>query len=286
MAGQGESREQAPERLPAWWNETTLLAELAEHQGRLVFDTLTRAEQSRVVEAENARLAAELAGSLDRIQEVHHRVRNHLQAVTGLLSVEEIGADSEAARRALRESIARLTSIAAIHDLLARDPRSGQVCLGEMVERLSQHLLAQAGALGRVSVQARVMEVDLGSKQLTAVVLILTELLSNAIEHGFPEGREGQVEVEVAQVGAGARLVVRDDGRGLPAGLEVGVADSTFAPQTADCNAAPRLGLRLVARLAERDLKGRLSVAAREGQLGQGACFEIEFPLSAGAESG
>ena len=257
-----------------WRNEATLLAELSEHQGRLVFDTLSRAEQSRAVEAENVRLAEELAGSLDRIQELHHRVRNHLQAVTGLLSVEEVSAESEGARRALRESIARLASVAAIHDLLARDPRSGQVCMGELVERLSQHLLVQAGAAGRVRVRTQVAEVSLDGKRLTAVVLILTELLSNAIEHAFPEGREGEVEVQMAQSGTRARLVVRDNGRGLPAGLEVGSAEG---------ESSARLGLRLVARLAERDLGGRLSVGEGDRLSAEGTCFEVEFPVVAGA---
>jgi len=252
------------------WDETNLLAELAERQERLVSDMLSRAAQSpeaaelrsafQVTEAENARLAQELAGSLDRLQEVHHRIRNHLQAVTGLLSAEEVAADSAGARRALRDSIARLTSIAAIHDLLARDPRSGKLCLRELVERLSQHLLAQAGATGRVEVRAQVAEVELDGRATTALVLILTELLSNAIEHGFPQHARGQVEVRLAQAGRAVRLTVKDNGPGLPAGLDAAHADT--------------LGLKLVGRLAERDLSGHLSVRSDGG-----ACFQVEFAI-------
>jgi two-component sensor histidine kinase len=262
MPEPGESESRPAHWLPGQgWDETSLLAELAERQERLVSDLLSRAAQSLETAAENTRLAQDLAGSLDRLQEVHHRIRNHLQAVTGLLSAEEVAADSAGARRALRDSIARLTSVAAIHDLLARDPRSGKLCLRELVERLSQHLLAQVGATDRVEVRAQVAEVELDSKAMTALVLILTELLSNAIEHGFPQNAQGQVEVRLAQAGAAVRLTVKDNGPGLPPGFDVAHTDT--------------LGLKLVDRLAKRDLGGRLSVR-RDG----GACFEVEFAIS------
>ncbi len=274
MPEPGEWESRPADWLPGQsWDEANLLAELAERQERLVSDMLSRATENleaaelrsafQVAEAENARLAQELAGSLDRLQEVHHRIRNHLQAVTGLLSAEEVAAESAGARQALRDSIARLTSIAAIHDLLARDPRSGKLCLAELIERLSQHLLAQAGATGRVGVRAQVAEVELDGKATTALVLILTELLSNAIEHGFPQHAQGQVDVRLVQAGPVVRLTVRDNGPGLPAGFDAAHAST--------------LGLKLVARLAERDLGGRLSVSSHEG-----ACFEVEFALPPG----
>ncbi len=236
MASQGELGETASAPPAGQWNEATLLSELAEHQAELVLDTLTRAEHTRTVEQENHRLSRELELSLDRIQEVHHRVRNHLQTVTGLLSAEEATGVPEAAQRALRESVARVTSIAAIHDLLARDPRSGHVCLRELVARLCRHLLAQAGAAERVRVEVQVEEMSLRGKHLTAVVLMLTELLFNAVEHGFPGERTGRVQVLLEQADSNARLMVRDDGCGLPAGLEK--------------RSQGRLGLRLVKRLA------------------------------------
>ncbi len=264
MASQGELGETASIPPADQWNEATLLSELADHQAELVLDTLTRAEHTRTIEQENHRLSRELELSLDRIQEVHHRVRNHLQAVTGLLSAEEAAGAPEAAQRALRESIARLTSIAAIHDLLARDPRSGRVRLGELVESLSRHLLAQSGAEDRVRVEVQIEEATLHGKRLTAVVLVLTELIFNALEHGFPGGATGRVEVTLARAEAQLNLVVKDDGCGLPAGLET--------------RSQQRLGLRLVQRLVERDLGGRLTVHSGPGR---GACFEIAFPVSA-----
>jgi two-component sensor histidine kinase len=243
-----------------WFDGSALLERLAEQQTRLVADALARAGRAEAASQENARLARDLAGSLDRIQEVHHRIRNHLQTLTGLLSAQEVSERSPTARRALQESVFRLTSVAAIHDLLARDPLSGKLRLPELAERLASDLLRQAGAEKRLRVKAQVAPIVLAPREATAFVLILTELLSNAIEHGFAGGGEGVITLRVMQKRGQAVLEVRDTGPGLPAGFELSECES--------------LGLRLVARLAERDLGG--SAAAWNAK---GACFRVAFPV-------
>ena len=245
---------------PAWSDEASLLAHLAEQQTALVSDTLERAARSERLSRRNKRLARDLEGSLDRIQEVHHRVRNHLQALTGLLSAQEVAETSPGARQALQKSIGRLTSIAAIHDLLARDPRSGELRLPTLAERLARDLIAQAGAEGRLRTRVDVAPISLAPREATAVVLILTELLSNAVEHAFPGQAPGEIAVSLTAGGGKAALEVRDTGVGLPQGFDLAHGDS--------------LGLRLVARLAQRDLRGQ-ATARTDG----GACFRILFPV-------
>jgi two-component sensor histidine kinase len=256
-----------------WHDEATLLARLSEHQTRLVSDTLKRAARSDRIAREKQRLARDLEGSRDRLQEVHHRVRNHLQMVTGLLSAQEVSEQSPTARRALQRSVARLTSVAAIHDLLARDPGSGKLRLPELAEQLSRHLLTQAGAEHRLQVRLDVAALDLPPREATAFVLILTELLTNAVEHGFPADGSGQIQVRVAQHQGRAVLEVADTGRGLPEGFDLGRAES--------------LGLRLVGRLAERDLGGAAEAwngprrDKAQADSSAGACFRVEFPVPA-----
>ncbi|HUU55549.1 MAG TPA: sensor histidine kinase [Armatimonadota bacterium] len=242
------------------YDEAQLLTRLSERQTDLVFDLLSQAAESSRVFAENARLTRDLAGSFDRLQEVHHRIRNHLQTVTGLLSAQEIEEKSPTARRALHKSVGRLSSIAAIHDLLARDPASGELRIPELAQQLSRHLLRHTGAEHRLHIRTDVSPFTLGTKEATAFVLILTELLSNAIEHAFTEDAIGEVGLRAYRDADEAVLEVRDNGRGLP-------ADFTFE-QTEG------LGLRLVWRLAERDLNG--SIAAYNDT---GACFRLTFPI-------
>lgn len=242
------------------YDEATLLTRLSERQTQLVSDVLQQAAQVAYVSEENARLERDLAGSIDRLQEVHHRVRNHLQTVMGLLSAQEIGEKSVTARRALQRSVERLTSIAAIHDLLARDPSSGLLRLPELTQTLARHLLKQSNAEHRLRIVTDVSPLLLHPKRATAFVLVLTELISNAIEHGFTEEERGEVCVQVEQHGDEAVMEVRDSGRGLPPGFDLEEGDS--------------LGLRLIARLAERDLNGSV-LAYNDG----GACFRIVFPI-------
>jgi len=254
-------RSEATEGQLTLYDEASLLARLAEQQSRLVSEVLDQAARSGDIAQENARLARDLAGSLDRLREVHHRVRNHLQTVTGLLSAQEVSEPSPVARRALQKSVARLTSIAAIHDLLARDPASGDLRLPDFARQLARHLVAQAGVEGRVRVHVDVCSLALPPKQATALVLILTELLSNAIEHAFPADSRGEIFLRVACEGGNAHLEVRDTGCGLPPDFDLRRSDS--------------LGLRLITRLAERDLGGAVSAHGA-----QGACFHVTFPVT------
>jgi len=242
------------------YDEAQLVSRLSERQAGLVSRVLGEAARTAVVSEENTRLARELSGSMDRLQEVHHRVRNHLQAVTGLLSAQGMGETSPTARRALRKSAGRLASIAAIHDLLARDPGSGRLRLPELTQQLTQHLLRHTDAEERIHVRTDVSPIDMETRQATAFVLILTELLSNSVEHAFASDETGTISVRLSREGGQAELEIRDTGRGLPPGFDLAETES--------------LGLRLAVRLATRDLEGSLT-ARSDG----GACFRLVFPI-------
>jgi two-component sensor histidine kinase len=259
-------RKQEP---PIWYDESALLARLAEQQSHLITDTLAKAATTDRFAEENERLGRDLSGmraaldgSLDRLQEVHHRVRNHLQTLTGLLSAQELSEPSPAVRQALQKSIARITSVAAIHDLLAREPRAAHLRLPELAQRLAAHLLHQAGAEQRLQVHTDIAPLDLPQRQATAFVLILTELLSNAIEHGFPDDEGGEIRVRISCEQGSMALEVCDSGRGLPPGFRLEGEDG--------------LGLGLVFRLAERDLGGSARAWNETG-----ACFRVTFPVPA-----
>jgi len=242
-------------------DEANLLARLAEQQGRLVSELLARAARADRASQENDRLARQLEDSTTHLQEIHHRVRNHLQGLIGWLSAQELTEASPAARPALRKSIARLASIAAIHDLLAQEAGSDQFHLPEIARRLAQQLLCQAGADERLQVETQVAAIKLSERQATSFVLILTELLSNAIEHGFAGGGKGKIAVRAGCDRGHAFLEVHDSGAGLPAGFDPTQGHS--------------LGLQLVERLAASDLGGSVRAWNAEG-----ACFRVAFPLS------
>lgn len=171
--------------------------------------------------------------------EIHHRVKNDLQAVSNLLHLQAHDAD-EAVRRVLRDSQSRLHSMALMHELLYERAATRELELGPYLRGLAG-LLGEAylgpGTAVRLEVVAPAQGLSVDARRAMPCGLLVTELIVNAIKHGFPDGRPGCVSVEVARVAFDMIAVdVVDDGIGLPP----------------DGLATPGFGLRLLPLLARQ----------------------------------
>jgi two-component sensor histidine kinase len=193
------------------------------------------------------------------IQEVHHRVKNNLQTIAGLLRLQARRVKSEEARQVLDETLHRILSIAVIHEFLSNE-NSNIINIKEVGIRIL-HQLRQ----GMLNPEKQVMlelvgePIYLPARQATACSLIINELVQNAIEHGFEHKQEGLVQVNLADEGDQVIIKVVDNGDGLPADFQIGQADS--------------LGLHIVKILVEEDLKGKIDF-----QDGSGVTVTITFP--------
>jgi two-component sensor histidine kinase/putative methionine-R-sulfoxide reductase with GAF domain len=139
-------------------------------------------------------------------QEIHHRVKNNLQAVASLLRLQA-RAEHVDARKALQDSVNRVLAIAAVHEVLT-EHREDDVDLGELVDRLRAMLVQGIGA-GK-DVTAELQPVSLAGQQATAVALVFTELFQNALEHGG-----SHVSIALAQRDGQVALTIADDGEGI-----------------------------------------------------------------------
>jgi len=139
-------------------------------------------------------------------QEIHHRVKNNLQAVASLLRLQA-RADHVDPRKALQESVNRILAIAAVHEVLT-EHREDDVDLGELVDRLRAMLVQ--GLASEKDVTADLEPVSLGGQQATALALVFTELFQNALEHGGPH-----VSIALAQRDDTVVLTIADDGSGI-----------------------------------------------------------------------
>ncbi len=185
------------------------------------------------------------------IREIHHRVKNNLQTVAALLRLQSRRTSSEEARLALGESVRRVSSIAMVHEALSisvdervdLDKLLDNVLpmVGEVATAESQVGLSRKGSFGVV-----VAEIA------TPLVMVLAELVQNAIEHAFPGGRPGKVELEVERSARWLDVVIRDNGRGLPSGFSLERSDG--------------LGLQIVRTLVESELRGSLSLRGLRGE--------------------
>jgi two-component sensor histidine kinase len=166
-------------------------------------------------------------------QEIHHRVKNNLQTVASLLRLQARG-DAVDPRRALDDSVNRILAIAAVHEVLT-ERRDESVDLGELLERLRAMLVQGLGADKRV--EAALNPVSLEGDRATALALVFSELLQNALEHG------GQsVRIELSERNGDVVLAIADDGGGID-----------DAPQGT--------GLSIVDALVREELGGTLSLA-------------------------
>ena len=171
-------------------------------------------------------------------QEIHHRVKNNLQTVASLLRLQA-RADSVDPRRALDDSVNRILAIAAVHEVLT-ERRDEEVELGELLERL-RAMLVQSLAGGK-RVEAEIESVSLAGHRATALALVFTELLQNALAHGG-----SCVRVELAPRNGDVVLAIADDGAGMAGAGSGGT------------------GLSIVRALVRDELHGTLSLESDGG---------------------
>lgn len=209
--------------------------------------------------ASEAALRASLAEKDALLKEVHHRVKNNLQIVTSLLRLEASRRANPETKAVLGDMQHRLVSMAMVHELLYRSGNVAQVELSAYLESVTRHLFGSLAPPGRrvalhTALEPARVEVD----QAVPCGLLVNELLSNSLKHGFADEMSGEVRVTLAwQHASSLQLAVRDSGVGLPDAVRRRQFDS--------------LGLQLVSDLA-RQLRGTLDVGS-----GPGASFTLTF---------
>jgi two-component sensor histidine kinase len=183
------------------------------------------------------------------IREIHHRVKNNLQTISSLLRLQGRRLESPEAKAAVAESVRRIRTIALVHETLSREP-GDDVAFLEIVRpllRLAEEGLQSPDRPVRFTVQGDGGR--LPSTIATPLSVVLTELLQNAVDHGFPEGSTGgDVVVQLNPTGDQLNIRVINDGRGL---------DSRF-----ELNKATGLGLSIVRTLVTTELAGTIVMRA------------------------
>jgi two-component sensor histidine kinase len=184
------------------------------------------------------------------IREIHHRVKNNLQTVAALLRLQARRIDVSEGREALEEAVRRVGSIAIVHETLSQafDER---VPFDDVADRL-RTMVTEVGSNGTsVETVRRGSFGTLPAEAATPLAMVLTEVLQNAVEHGFGHGATGTVTVQARRPAGRLRVTVDDDGAGLPPGFDVEHSST--------------LGLSIVRTLVESELAGRLTIGPRPG---------------------
>ncbi len=190
----------------------------------------------------------QIMGKDATIREIHHRVKNNLQTVAALLRMQARRMTDPAAQAALQESVRRVASIAVVHETLS-------LALEESVDfdGIADKVLAMCTEVAMTGAPVTVERTGsfgtLAAEVATPLSMVLTELVQNAVEHAYPDGRSGQIEVAVERTEDLLVVSVLDDGAGLPSGF--------------DLAASTRLGLQIVRTLVDGELGGQITLEPR-----------------------
>ncbi|MGE3175713.1 MAG: CHASE domain-containing protein [Planctomycetota bacterium] len=157
------------------------------------------------------------------VQEIHHRVKNNLQIVMSMLSMQQRRAADPRLREVLRDCQDRIHAMAQIHETLYRAADLTSIDLRSHVDDLCRRLIASHGLGGdRLRLELDVPPCALTLDQAVPLSLLLNELVANACKHAFAGGRSGTLRVTVrASKGRVTALSVADDGVGLPADFDL-----------------------------------------------------------------
>lgn len=182
------------------------------------------------------------------LKEVHHRVKNNLQVISSLLYLQSQRIEDARVRQFLNDSQSRISSMALVHDTLYRSQDFAHIDLSEYIQTLTTHLFHT------YRIQPDLIKLDLqidagiivDIDQAIPCGLILNELMTNALKHGFSGGQTGHIKVMLQNLPDQVCLVVGNDGQPLPESFEFEQSQS--------------MGLRLVNSLVHQ-LRGEVQVA-------------------------
>jgi two-component sensor histidine kinase len=194
---------------------------------------------------EEARRSVETASTL--LQEMHHRVRNNLQTVAALLSLQLRQVEGSEAERHLQDAIGRVQAIASVHDLLSDETRLSGATIDAIARLVADELkVTLIPPSTSVAFTIEPTDVAVPTRQATVLALLFNELISNSIEHGFAGLDHGHVAIRAWRNANLITIEVENDGASLPADF--------------DPNAKSGIGLRIIQRMVESDLKGEFSI--------------------------
>jgi len=194
------------------------------------------------------------------LREIHHRVKNNMQVVNSLLSLQMSNMKSDEVKEAIQDSQSRIKSMALVHEMLYGSDSISDI-------NLEKYLAGLAGALAatysirsdQVRIEFDLEAISISIDQASHLGLIMNELIANALKHAFAGGRKGRLAIEARSSGPEIEIAVSDDGVGFPEGFDWRETDT--------------LGLRVLRILTEGQLEGTIELES-----GNGTRFTIRFP--------
>ncbi len=207
-------------------------------------------------------IAASLKEKEVLLQEFHHRVKNNMQIICSLFSLQSGHIKDKRIHEMCRSSQNRVRSMAIIHERLYQSKNMARVDFADYAQSLSSHLLSSHQINpGAVKLNLKIKDVFLDLNTAIPCGLIINELVSNSLKHAFPGDKKGEIKIAMHPLNKdGMEIIVSDNGVGIPKNVDIRKTDS--------------LGLHLVNLLAEDQLHGDIKLDRAKG-----TSFHIRFKV-------
>ena len=208
------------------------------------------------------KLVASVAEKEVLLREIHHRVKNNLQLISGLLDMTRMRTADESTNSILTDMMLKIQTMAQIHTRLYESKQFGKISItkqfGDQISALT-NIYSHKGH--EISCGINSQEIFLPVDQALPCALVVNEILSNAYKHAFKGRKKGTVEISAVQKNGQIHIIVRDNGIGMPGNFDISRSTS--------------LGLKLIRTLVQHQLKGSLVINSHDGTE-----VIVEFPLN------
>jgi PAS domain S-box-containing protein len=234
--------------------------------------TSTDIHDQKLAEQELAAALAEKEKFLELktslLREINHRVKNSLQLVSSLLNLQGRNINDPEVRFRFDEATRRVLTVARVHERLYETDNVDRMEFGQFLRELCQDVAKSlTGQVRRHVLTVDAPEYDVLVDQAIPLALVVNELVTNAFKYAFDDSRTGEVKVAMTLEDSHIRLIIADNGRGMPPGFDVGTSRG--------------LGMILVNALT-RQLKGAIRFEAGD----PGATFVVTAPRIKNAQPG
>jgi two-component sensor histidine kinase len=184
------------------------------------------------------------------LREVHHRIKNNIASIGGLISLQMQAVTNSEAIAVLQDAIGRVNSMRILYDKLLLTEGYKDVSVKNYVESLIASVVALSPDNAKVTIDQQIADFQLDQKRLSPLGIIINELLTNIMKHAFINRDSGLIKISLTHIDKHAMLTIQDDGNGLPPGF--------------DLNESKGFGLMLVKMLSQQ-LGGRFTIKKQKG---------------------
>lgn len=254
-------RTKAGDTIPVIYSHSTVKDELKETQNHVfVISDIT---DQKVNEK---KISDSLQEKNVLLSEIHHRVKNNLAVICGLMNMQMFNLESEPAKKALQQSQLRIQSLALVHEKLYQNETFAEIQISEFIRELAVTISGTFEIDEKeIMMKYKMDEITLNINQAIPFSLLVNECITNAFKHAFEDKSSGEIVVSLFKNGTSVNVEILDNGCGLPDGFDMAKESS--------------LGVTLVRTLVNQ-LNGESEFHSREKE--DGTRFFLSFPQTKG----